>query len=287
MTFVREEFLNSFETELIKGDLAPNDIYFFVKELRRDKKGLDLLSSNAKKLMEITSSPIETLNLMRKYGINVSGLEEIVNSKLDVIIEKILNTVIKEYIEQFKDERLEGSFTEKEKEKISETLKLLLQDILKNENEKPTNIKRVGQGSYAVAFSIGTKVIKIGLPPRTYKIPRNCKRFLQPILRFEHDFIDEKGENYNITFNVSEKCDMSGQPTIEQLYQVYKDIRDCGMIWTDARFSNVGKLIEDNTIHYKKIEKVYQPNIGFPETKEKIEVLKKRRICSNRLRLYI
>ena len=103
---VREEFLNSFETELIKGDLAPNDIYFFVKELRRDKKGLDLLSSNAKKLMEITSSPIETLNLMRKYGINVSGLEEIVNSKLDVIIEKILNTVIKEYIEQFKDERL-------------------------------------------------------------------------------------------------------------------------------------------------------------------------------------
>ena len=52
---------------------------------------------------------------------------------------------------------------------------------------------------------------------------------------------------------VSERCDMSQPPSKEQLYEIYKELREDGIIWTDAKASNVGKLLKPNKKYSKKI----------------------------------
>ena len=47
---------------------------------------------------------------------------------------------------------------------------------------------------------------------------------------------------------------MSKQPTKEELYEIYKELRDDGFIWTDAKASNIGRLRRPN--------KRYSNNIG-------------------------
>ena len=61
-----------------------------------------------------------------------------------------------------------------------------------------------------------------------------------------------------------------GVKPAEIVYQVYKALRDDGLLWTDARFSNIGRLKKDNRINYTtsvhdsngvKIEKEIMPKI--------------------------
>ena len=49
---------------------------------------------------------------------------------------------------------------------------------------------------------------------------------------------------------------MSQPPTKKQLYEIYKELRDDGIIWTDAKASNVGKLTKPNKRYSKKIGEI-------------------------------
>lgn len=37
------------------------------------------------------------------------------------------------------------------------------------------------------------------------------------------------------------------------MYGVYKDLRDDGLVWTDIKMSNIGRLKKDNRINYKEM----------------------------------
>ena len=54
------------------------------------------------------------------------------------------------------------------------------------------------------------------------------------------------------TVEVIEKVDTNISITDDELYEIYKQFRLMGLIWLDAKVENVGRLLKDNTIHYKK-----------------------------------
>lgn len=45
---------------------------------------------------------------------------------------------------------------------------------------------------------------------------------------------------------MSESCDMSRPPTKEEVYEIYKELREDGLVWTDAKASNIGRLRRPN-----------------------------------------
>ena len=54
------------------------------------------------------------------------------------------------------------------------------------------------------------------------------------------------------TVEVIEKVDTDINITDDELYEIYKQFRLLGLIWLDVKVENVGRLLKDNIIHYKK-----------------------------------
>ncbi len=119
----------------------------------------------------------------------------------------------------------------------------LVKDICRNEKVNISDIKRGVPGAYSQVFFIGNKVLKIGSPRGTLKFPNN-PYILAPLLRQEVNLDCMKK-----TFEVAEKVDTNEIDELE-VYELYKKIRDLGLIWTDVRMSNVGRLLKDNIIHW-------------------------------------
>lgn len=263
---MQKEYMQTFFNALETGKLAPQHIYFFIQQLKMFQEGLKFLEKNAEKLLEITNSPMKTFLLLKETNVNMNKIKKIINSRID--------DVIKEMLKQNQDDSLKSEDTKIQEAKIQETIKMLLQDLLKEENCQVSDIVKIGNGSYSSVFQVGTKVIKLGTVEQ-YIIPKNSKRFLQPIVRYNHEFYKDGRQYTPITIVISEICDISLPASINELYEIYKDIRKDGMIWTDVKQENVGRLIKDNHIHYNGIENVYGPNLGFKED-NKVKILRKR-----------
>lgn len=129
-------------------------------------------------------------------------------------------------------------------------------------------------GSYSAVYEIGSKILKIGKAACTYKVPKNNKRFLQSLFRFQFPFTNQQDYEDDFRIEIMEKCDTKSNITDDELYELWEDIRRDGMIWTDISKSNVGRLLRDNKIYFNGIENVYKPNLGFEENND-VEVLKK------------
>ncbi len=104
----------------------------------------------------------------------------------------------------------------------------------------------IKSGHYSTVFSIGNKVIKLGRYRVTKQFPNN-PYIVTPLLR-KSILMD----NINFFIEVVEKVDTTNKDvTYEDLYNLYKHIRDLGLIWTDVAKRNVGRLLKDNIIHWK------------------------------------
>lgn len=123
----------------------------------------------------------------------------------------------------------------------------IIEELLKDQNVEMVDIEPVRKGAYSKVYQIGDKVLKIGLPRGTYNIP-NHPRILQPLTRT--NLIDERDGNKPFAcIEVSDRVDrLHGEDDlqVEKLYRVYKELRDDGIIWTDAKFANIGKLRRRN-----------------------------------------
>ena len=122
---------------------------------------------------------------------------------------------------------------------------LLLDEISKNESTSISSTEFIGTGGYSAVFAIKTKVIKIGIERKTPHFPNN-PYILKPLLRKTITI-----DNIPIFFEVIEKVDTNiNDITKEEIYKLYKNIRDIGLIWTDVKIDNVGRLIKDNKIYW-------------------------------------
>lgn len=248
-----KEWMISF---LERGKLKTEDINKCIRMAGdNDPSRRELIIEHLVEFMSDTSCPLETFSLIKKYGMENEELKRIVDSRFDDII----------------DEMCDGH---------KELFDMMIREVYDKEGIRPSDITILGEGVYSKAFSVGSKVIKIGGEAETYRIPKNSARFLQPLVRYEAFGLGR--------IEISEKVEMDPNITDEELYEIYKELRDEGMIWGDAKWDNVGRLLKDNSIHLENfvhanaddIEKrqvdiePYGPNLGFKSDESPSRVLK-------------
>ncbi len=126
---------------------------------------------------------------------------------------------------------------------LKEMVKLIVLDVIKNENVKFSDITYNG-GGFSRVLLIGNKVIKLGNRV-TKKFPNN-PYIIVPLLRKELQFGDE-----HCFAEVTERVDTSKEVSKEELYQLFKNLRDLKLVWTDIKSINVGRLTRKNVIHWR------------------------------------
>lgn len=149
-------------------------------------------------------------------------------------------------------------------------LTTIVDEIANNENVDISDIEYIATGSLADVYKLGNKVIKFGRNRLTDKIPYH-KRILQPLIRRKvlSGFKD-------LYIEISEYIQPDSSITDEDAYLVYKELRDDGIIWLDAKRENLGRLEKDNIAHFNEPLYVKNETIGYiPETLNEDEPLQK------------
>ncbi len=155
--------------------------------------------------------------------------------------EKALDTILSDFTikSQYTGEKL----LSKDNSSIKEVLRLIILDVMKNEKVNFSDITFSGGGFSRVIF-IGDKVIKVG--ERVTKTFPNNPYIIAPLLRKELEVDEEK-----CFVEVTERVDTDIEVNQDELYHLYKNIRDLGLVWTDIKKSNVGRLTKKNVIHWR------------------------------------
>lgn len=196
----------------------------------------------------------------------IKGQNQEFDKKLNDMLEKNLLEISKVllrkkvYMNDFQNENKD--LQDETIKEYAETLKIMIEELLKSEKKKPIDIDILGNGAYSNVYKIGEKVIKIGMPKEKYNIP-NHRRILQPLIRTnfikngKNIFCIEVEDEVDTEFTESEKTD-------EMLYKIYKELREAGLIFTDISWENIGKLKKDNKPSLGSKEMYVSPNsVGF------------------------
>ena len=157
---------------------------------------------------------------------------------------------VKDYLDNNPEKAINSIFCEINKyvkiedTTLKEVVKLIILDVLKNENVKFSDITYNGGGLSRVLL-IGNKVIKIG--DRATKSFPNNPYIISPLLRKKLEF---NGESCFV--EVTERVDTSKKASKEELYQLFKKLRNLNLVWTDIKEDNVGRLKKENIIHWRQ-----------------------------------
>ena len=130
-------------------------------------------------------------------------------------------------------------------------LQLIYKELMDKQNLSIRDIEPLGRGSYSNNYKIGQFILKIGETRRTKIIPYH-RRILQPIIRQDTSSNRENNLYLEIQNEVDNKWyqDMTEEQIEEELYKIYKEMREEGIIWTDVKKQNVGRLIRPNKTNY-------------------------------------
>ena len=153
-------------------------------------------------------------------------------------------------------------------EKIYDTVRLLVEDLALKENVHLHDIKHIATGGYSNVLQVGSKILKLGKKRKNFSI-KNNKRFLAG---FRGEIKSFYFDDVILTYEITETVDTEHIVNIN-LYELYKELRDKKLIWTDCHKGNVGILLKDNKVYYKDIDFVDKNATGY--TSENKEILKK------------
>lgn len=193
------------------------------------------------------------------------------------------NKTMEQYYEQQIEEKLieacvkvaDSSLTKEklQEERIYDFLKTVIEEVAKNEDKKVTDVKEAGRGQYSKGFQIGEKVIKFGVDRGAEIIPYH-RRILQPIIR--RPVYNSEGTRPLFYIEIQEKVKDWEETEIEDedVYQVYKELREDGILWVDAKIENLGRLKKPNIVHMKDFNQVEDSTVGIDrEDSQKVEIL--------------
>ena len=130
-------------------------------------------------------------------------------------------------------------------------LEIIYKELMNKQNLSIKNIELLGRGQYNSNYKIGQFVLKIGETRQTKEIPYH-RRILQPIIRQDTSPFNENNLYLEIQNEVDSKWyeGMTEQQIEEELYRIYKEMRTDGVIWTDIKKENIGRLIKPNKTNY-------------------------------------
>lgn len=159
--------------------------------------------------------------------------------------EYILNLVDKLYLETIYSYKV-TSDEYKALREAYEFVYLVIMDIINNEDISYDDIKVIGKGNFSRVIKIGTKVVKIGSKRSVERFSNNGYMNAM-LLRHKVDI----SKKLSLIIEVNELVDTNIIVTEDDLYQLYKKIRDLHLIWLDVKEENVGRLIRDNKIYWR------------------------------------
>ncbi|MCI8346447.1 MAG: hypothetical protein HFJ12_00675 [Bacilli bacterium] len=143
---------------------------------------------------------------------------------------------------------------QKELDTISDIAVLLMDELLEENNKNNQNLGyadiRYEKGGYSSVFIIGDKVLQIG-DREEYFLP-NHRRILQPLIRTDISTLVSEEIRIPSTIDVSQRVDKKSAISEEELYTVYKELRDDNILWIDIKKENVGRLLKPNKKHFSK-----------------------------------
>ena len=189
------------------------------------------------------------LNILENFSI-----EKLVELNLSIELsqknKKLLNQKLSENKKEFLSAlfNLDPTINEDDKENLLFVLEKLVDELITNEKVNLVDIKKVSGGNYSKVAIIGDKVLKVGSERMRFNIPYN-EHILVPIIRKDLSIISD----ISMLIEVSEKVDTNFHLTDDELYQIYKDLRINGIIWTDVKNDNLGRLLKDNIVHYDNV----------------------------------
>ena len=245
-----DKMLNYFDKHDLK--IKYNSVAMRLVSMKRKDlviKYYDYFIRNNHKLLELK-------NYFKKHSIKIKPINDLLRKNPTLIFNEIVLS--------------SGSYLETiRKEKAYEFILELIKELLRYEGKTFKDIEYISRGSVSTVYQIGNKILKIGKQRNNFYLNNN-KLFLKPLIRKEIYSLDNKEFLYCI--EITEKLDMK-HITNEDVYQIYKQMRDEGYIWTDPQKSNIGRLIRDNRIYFDNIHYVDKINTGYNDDND--EVMKK------------
>lgn len=154
------------------------------------------------------------------------------------------------------------------KEGQQEKIKAIVEEIAQGEQVLP---EYESNGNFSMTYKIKDKRLKIGYEKENYQIPYH-PRIMYPIFRKNYRSKDQKRDLY---LEVYEEGDNNHDNiTDEELLQVYLELREAGIFWSDAHKRNLVRLKKDNNLPDWVIKNDHTM-FGFMDNKQEHKVLKK------------
>ena len=226
MNYIIEKYLiNSTISIKLTSFLSKNNLYIDKVYQNFD----NIISNNIKDLYELKKQGTLNKETSTKISKIVQNNEEYLNNTIEDILKEI-------YGEKFNSKDFKVGI---------DTIKIIIKELCQNENKTYGDIEYLGKGTFSYVLAVGDKVLKIGIKRYTDSFPNN-PYIITPLLR-ESIKINEENK---IFLEVTERVDTKTEVTTEELYQLYKKIRDLGLVWTDVAKRNVGRLKKDNIVHW-------------------------------------
>ncbi len=209
------------------------------------------------------------LDILLNYYKDLFSLRELFKNDKMTLLK--INDYINNNGNRIIDNMLDSIYSPKEDRKDGQTyIKMIVDDILKNEQVNYSNITREKTGGFSSVYTINTKVLKIGNNGRVSPSFPNNPYIVKPLLRKVFQLDDKK-----IFIEVTEKVDNNeSNITKEDLYNLYAKLRDLKIRWTDVHTRNVGTLLKDNKIYWHNNLTPTDESLGL-EKYRKAEELKK------------
>ena len=256
------KFLNIAKEIVEKSDLEEKEIEDIKQKIQKTiVKDGKLNEDLIKNIVDLKDA--KALENIRYFGVD----KQILRNEQDMFLNTFIGQEMIEYIggcEKYEGIPKEYSLKELVKrifygneiilndEPTMYAIKTLITEIAKAQGLAPFHLERGGDGAYNTNLKIGEFIFKVGRPRETRRIPYH-KRIMQPIIRQE---TDPDGIN-NLCVELQNVGDpnwynhMSEEEIEEELYKIFSELRDDGIIWTDIKKENVVRLLRPNKLNFK------------------------------------
>lgn len=224
--------LNEYLRACFKNKSSINILNYLIYDACCNEKFLDIYN-NVDYVVLNFDELISYIDLFKKNDEVYNKLTEYINKHQYIYLRNILKSSLNINTKRIEEEKIMPYFNE------------IIKEVLKYENVNCSDIKLIGEGGSSRVYQIGNKILKLGRGRLGFKI-KNNKRFLRPLLREKVNSVFAGTLFY---IEITEKVE-TGNITYEDAYQVYKELRDEGLVWIDCYPSNIGRLEKSNKVYF-------------------------------------
>lgn len=221
-------------------------IHFLISRLEVNNK--KYIKSRAMDIIKYSNSFYVKRNLCYNNPEVLNKVNDYLNNNPEIVFKSIkeeLNSFLERTILSL--EELDKNGKKIDTNDILDVIEKIITEIIKYDDTPISSID-YSFGSYSFVLITNSKVIKLGCDRENDFFPDN-PYIVKPLIRRK---LESNGSKFFL--EVTERVETLNNSGIgeEEVYGLYKNMRDLGLIWTDAEVKNVGRLLKDNIIHWGK-----------------------------------